>query len=167
MVRRSATRAFGLIELVVVLAVVLVLSTALIFRSGLSTSPADDAIAKASLLTFVQIQEEAFLRDVPPFTATDITSGDVDRGSTQFTALASTAASTVSVAVSGSVTAGAALTGAGDCWAVRLDADPTPTSPLSWWFLDEAATGCDATSFLTPTFPEDGTGDSPSSPSVL
>jgi len=78
----------------------------------------------------------------------------------------STGVTEVGVTVSASVVTGVALSGA-DCWMLRLDLEPSPSSPPSWWFLTEGVTTCDAAAFATLTFPDDGSGQSPNEPTIL
>lgn len=159
-------RAFTLIEAVVVLAVIAILSSVVVLRLTGSADPASDAAAKSSLVVFQQIEQGAQRSAAVPLDATAIASGSFDRASVTFTANASTTSSEVSVAVDGTVVIGAASAGA-DCWALRLDFAPTPSSPLQWWFLDEDVESCTPSLFSAAAFPVDGTGQGPNRPSVL
>jgi type II secretory pathway pseudopilin PulG len=155
-----------LIEAVVVLAVIAILSSVVVLRLTGSADPAADAAAKSSLVVFQQIEQDAQRGSSVPLDASAITSGSYDRGSVTFTANASTTSSEVSVVVEGTVVIGASSAGA-DCWALRLDFAPTPSSPLQWWFLDEDVESCTPSLFTSADFPADGTGQSPNRPSIL
>ena len=160
------SRAFSLIEAVIVLAVIAILTSIVVLRLSGSADPGADAAAKSSLVVFQQIEQRAQRGSSTPVDAAQIAAGNYDRGSVGFVSGASTGSSEVSVVVDGTVVIGAATAGA-DCWALRLDFAPTPTSPMQWWFLDENVESCVASSFSTAAFPDDGTGQSPSLPTVI
>jgi prepilin-type N-terminal cleavage/methylation domain-containing protein len=163
---RPVNKGFSLVELAVTLTVVAALSSLLVFWFASSRSPQLDAAAKASLVVFSRVEEDAFRRDGEPVDATEILNGAFDRGEVSFTAAASDGVSVVSVYVDGSVVSGAVLAG-GDCWGLRLDMRPSASSPRSWWFVDVASSSCTGSAFTSPAFPADGTGTDPGTPTVL
>lgn len=159
-------RGFSLVELAVTLTVIAALSSLLVFWFASSRSPQLDAAAKASLVVFSRIEEDAFRRDGEPIDANEILVGSFDRGDVTFTDGTSDGVAFVSVYVDGSVVSGAVLAG-GDCWGLRLDMRPSASSPRSWWFVDVAASSCTGSVFASPAFPGDGTGVDPGTPTVL
>lgn len=164
---RGARRGFTLVESAVVFAVLVVLSGMVLLRISKSADPRNDAAAKSSLQVFQTIQLEAARAGGVPLAASAISSAtDLDRGSVTFVDDVSTGVTEVGVAVSSSVVSGVARSG-DDCWMLRLDLEPSPSSPPSWWFLVEGVASCDAASFGTLVFPDDGSGQSPNAPTIL
>jgi len=163
----TGKKAFSLVELAVTLTVTATLSALMVLWFSANRDSGGDAEAKASLTTFVTLQEDSFRRGGQPLTAAELTGGDYDRGSTTFTAGASDAPDTVSITTPGDgVVIGAAQAGA-DCWGVRLDFTPVSGSPRTWWYVAINAASCDATAFTGGGFPGDGTGQRPSKPTLL
>jgi type II secretory pathway pseudopilin PulG len=160
-------RGFTLVEAAVVFAVLVVISGVLLLRIADSADPRNDAAAKASLQVFQQAQLEAGRDAADPLSAVALTAAsDVDKGAVTFVDGASSSVSEVGVLVSGSVVSGVARSGR-DCWMLRLDLDPSPSSPPTWWFLQEDVEVCDATGFGPLSFPSDGSGQSPNEPTLL
>lgn len=161
------SRGFTLVESAVVIAVLVVLSSVVLLRITNSADPRNDAAAKSALQVFQTIQIEAGRSGGVPLSASEImTASDLDRASVSFVAGASSDVSEVGVEVAGSVVTGVALSGS-DCWLLRLDLEPTPASPPSWWFLAEGVSTCDLAAFDTLVFPDDGSGQSPNEPTIV
>jgi hypothetical protein len=153
-------------ELVIVMAVVVVLSSVAILRFSGSASPSVDVSAKASLVTFQELQFSHSRSSRVPLSASAISSGEYDRGVVTFADDASTAAEMVGVTVTGSLVVGVAASGY-DCWALRMDLSPSPASPPLWWFIAENVESCTTDIFANPDFPTDGSGQSPNTPSII
>jgi len=165
--RAGVRRGFTLVESAVVFAVLVVLSGAVLLRLAGSADPRNDAAAKSSLQVFQQVQLEAPRSAGSPMAAADVMAADgLDLGSVSFVAGSSSGVSEVGVLVASSVVTGVVRSG-DDCWMLRLDLDPSPVSPPSWWFLKEGVSVCDAAEFGSPVFPDDGTGQSPNSPTFV
>lgn len=165
--RRGARRGFTLVESAVVFAVLVILSGVLLLRLAGSADPRNDAAAKSSLQVFQTIQLEAARSGGVPLDASAISAAtDLDRGSVSFVDDVSADVTEVGVAVSSSVVTGVALSGS-DCWMLRLDLEPSPSSPPSWWFLTEGVSSCDLDAFGALSFPDDGSGQSPNEPTIL
>lgn len=164
--RHSGRSGFSLVELAVTLTVIAALSALLVFWFSSARAPQLDAAAKTALITFSRIEEDSFRRDAAPVDAAAITTGAFDRGDITFTTDPSDSGSVVSVTVSDSVVIGAARAG-DDCWGLRLDVRPSAGSPRAWWFVAVAAPVCDSTLFDSVTFPADGTGATPDTPTIL
>jgi prepilin-type N-terminal cleavage/methylation domain-containing protein len=165
--RRTASRGFTLVESAVVVAVLVVLSSVVLLRVTRSADPRNDAAAKSSLQVFQTIQLETSRSGGVPLSSSAITAAvDLDRAAVSFVAGASTDVSEVGVEVAGSLVTGVALSGS-DCWLLRLDFEPTPSSPPSWWFLAEGVSTCDLAAFDTLVFPNDGSGQSPNVPTIV
>lgn len=165
--RGGARRGFTLVESAVVFAVLVILSGVLLLRLSRSADPRNDAAAKSSLHVFQTIQLEASRSGGVPLDAPSIVAAtDLDRGSVVFVEGASTGVTEVGVAVTGSAVTGVALSGS-DCWMLRIDLEPSPTSPPSWWFLSEGVESCEPSAFGSLVFPDDGSGQSPNEPTIL
>lgn len=163
---RDFRRAFSLIEVVVVVSVVALLSGVLLLQVSRSSTVNDDAVAKASLVVFQKIQENRMHDSDTPLDAPAILAGSYDRGGVGFDLTESTSPSTVAVLVSGSVTIGAARSG-NDCWGLRMDFNPTSLSPLQLWLIAVDQPFCLPSLFTDVTVPTDGSGLTPSRPSLL
>jgi type II secretory pathway pseudopilin PulG len=163
----GAGHGFTLVESAVVFAVLVILSGVLLLRLSGSADPRNDAAAKSSLQVFQTIQLEASRSGGLPLDAASITAAtDLDRGSVGFVDAVSTGVTEVGVEVSSSVVTGVALSGS-DCWMLRIDLEPSPSSPPSWWFLVEGIESCELASFGALSFPDDGSGQSPNVPTIL
>lgn len=164
---RGARRGFTLVESAVVFAVLVVLSGVLLLRLANSADPRNDAAAKSSLQVFQTVQLEAMRSGGAPLDASAVmAASNLDRGSVLFVDGASTDVTEVGVTVASTVVTGVALSG-NDCWMLRLDFEPSPASPPSWWFLSEGVASCDLAAFGVLTFPDDGSGQSPNEPTIL
>ena len=168
--RSAPRRGFTLVEAAVVFAVLVVLSSLVLLRLAGSADPRNDAAAKASLQVFQEVQLQSARKGGVPLSASAVVSDpSTDTGSTTFVDDVSTGVTEVGVAVDPSavsVVSGVVRSG-DDCWMLRLDFDPSPISPPSWWFLLEGVAVCEADAFGVLAFPDDGSGQSPNSPTFV
>jgi prepilin-type N-terminal cleavage/methylation domain-containing protein len=160
-------RGFSLVELAVTLSVMATLSALLVFWFSGNRDPGLDAKAKSSLTTFSLLQDDAMRRGEAPLDAAAIANGDYDRGNATFTDGSSEGPTEVAVSViEGEIVIASAAAGA-DCWGVRMDFTPTADSPRNWWYVAVDEPVCNPTVFEGASFPEDGTGQKPSKPTIL
>lgn len=162
-----AGRGFSLVELAVTLTITATLSGLLVFWFSGNRDPGKDSEAKAALVAFSTLQDDALRRGEDPLDAATLNTGPYDRGTTRFTATTSTEPQEVAVIlIENEVVIGAAAAGL-DCWGVRLDFTPSSTSPRSWWFVAIDEPVCSPALFEDAAFPADGTGQRPSKPTIL
>jgi type II secretory pathway pseudopilin PulG len=156
---------FTLVEGAVVFAVLVVLSGIVLLRMSGSADPRNDSGAKAALAAFQDVQLDAYRKGDDPLDAA-AASAAFSGSAVTFTGSVSAGVNEVGVAVVSSVVTGVARSG-DDCWMLRLEFEPSPSSPPSWWFLLEGVETCEAGSFPVLSFPSDGSGRSPNRPTIL
>lgn len=156
---------FTLVEGAVVFAVLAVLSGIVLLRISGSADPRNDSAAKASLVVFQDAQLVSLRAGTAPLDADDVAA--VSSGSAvTFVETTSDNFDEVGVSVDGSLVTGVTRSGS-DCWMLRLEFEPSPASPPSWWFLVEGVESCSPAAFGALVFPSDGSGQDPNSPTIL
>lgn len=169
MTRTAHRRGFTILETVMVLVIVALVSAATFAWYGNASSPDKDTTAKTSLLAFTEMQQQTFLSSGIPADVTQMAELDFTRS---WTAGASEGPQEVSVALDGSVAMAAASSGAGVCWFVRMDVDPTPTSPPVLWYAESTSVDGDCLAsrivdFAVPDTSESDIGTIPGKPVLL
>lgn len=156
-------RAFSTLESVLVLALLAGLALVLVPRFASQSSPAGaEAAARASLATFLTVENAVFERD-GAFSVDPSVLATFGADLSFVTDPAeSTGAQTVSITATAMTAAAAVSAGDGVCWYVRTSfAAPAGTEPVLW-AVDDSAESCRASNVLE-VVSVDGTGASPSS----
>lgn len=150
-------RGFSLLEAAVVLALVAIVSTASLLWWTSAADPQGDVAAKTSLGAFAQLQEQAAAEGRGIQDAADLAALDFSRTFVDAPTI-STGPQEVSVAQSGTLAMAAVDAGAGICWMLRMDLEPTPSSPAAVWFVDvlSGPATCDASRVSGESFPDQG-----------
>lgn len=150
-------------EVVVVTALVTVVAAASLVWFGAASQPDTDATAKASLMAYLDLQQQALTEGDGVIDAAQL--GERDYTHT-YSSIASTGPQDVSVAVSGTLGLAAVQSGGNTCWMVRYDASPNADSPPIVWYVTQRSP-CLASDVTTLFVPTDGNGQSPNAPLVL
>lgn len=162
---RLGRAGFTLVEGAVVFAVLIVLSGIVLLRISGSADPRNDSAAKASLVAFQDAQLVSLRAGNAPLDADDVAAAS-SGSSVTFVETTSGGFDEVGVSVDGTIVTGVARSGS-DCWMLRLEFEPSPSSPPSWWFLVEGVESCSPAAFGALVFPSDGSGQDPNSPTIL
>jgi len=162
MLRRTA-RGFSLVEVVVVTALVTVISAASLIWFGAASQPDTDATAKASLMAYLDVQQQALSEGAGVLDAAQL--GERDYTHT-YSSIASAGPQDLSVAVSGTLGLAAVQSGGTTCWMVRYDSSPNAASPPIVWYVTQRDP-CLASDVTTLFVPTNGDGQSPNAPLVL
>jgi len=156
-------RGFSLVEVVVVTALVTVVSAASLIWFGAASQPDTDATAKASLMAYLELQQQSHIEGSGVLDAASLAERDYTH---TYNSISSSGPQDVSVADSGTLGLAAVQSGGSTCWMVRYDANPSAASPPVVWYVTQRSP-CLASDVATLFVPSGGDGQSPNAPLVL